>query len=166
MKIASAFHVDLTMMKNFEDPEIIEAYKQMCERSAKNQIQLSSGAVLTINTYKMYVLDYDEEVTQDNARYYKFDFIESIARNDEYFKKDLYKVPVGFVIQVEIITVGNLDEEFYDYVYGCSVKSHLDKWDRMKGLKVAYNDLMKSSSLSNLSKNERRKVAEIVGLCN
>jgi hypothetical protein len=127
----------------------------------KNQIQLSTGAVLTINTYKMYVFDYDEEVTQDNARYFKFDFIESIARNDGYFKKDFGKVPVGFVIQVQYTDY--LTEGF---LYGCSVKSHLDKWDRMKGLKVAYADLMKDFakySIS-LSKDERRKIAEIAGL--
>ena len=158
-RIATGFSFDLEMLKTFEDPEITKAYKQMCEAKPKNQIQLSSGETLTINTYKMYVLEYDEKVTQDNARYYKFDFIDSIARNDEYFKKDLYKVPAGFVIQVQL-TEGIL--------YGCSVKSHLDKWDRMKGLKVAYADLMKDFAGYgiSLSKDERRKVAEIVGLVN
>ena len=129
----------------------------------KNKIQLSNGSILVINTYKMYVFDYDEEVTKDNARYFKFDFIESIANNDGYFKKDFGKVPVGFVIQVQY-----KDFLAEGFLYGCSVKSHLDKWDRMKGLKVAYADLMEDFakySIS-LSKDECRKVAEIVGLCN
>lgn len=147
-RIETAISSELSMFKDFVMP-------------VKNQIQLSSGAVLTINTYKMYVFDYDDEVTKDNARDFKFDFIESIANNDGYFKKDFGKVPVGFVIQVQykdFLTEG--------FLYGCSVKSHLDKWNRMKGLKVAYADLMKNFaeySIS-LSKDERRKVAEIVGL--
>jgi hypothetical protein len=159
MKIASAFHVDLTMMKNFEDPEIIEAYKQMCKCPAKNQIQLSSGETLTINTYKMYLETWHNPVTKERARYLKCDFIDSVAKMDYYYRKFPGKIPAGFVIQVQMAE---------KILYGCSVKSHLDKWDRKKGLKVAYTELMRSFDTLDLSltKDERRKIAEIVGLCN
>jgi hypothetical protein len=150
---------------------------------AKNQIQLSSGETLTINTYKMYANinhHYPQEhmdacwpgwispTNLHNANTRKMLMIEAISNGSRAYQRVPGAEPIGFVIQVEIITVGNLDEEFYDYIYGCSVKSHLDKWDRMKGLKVAYNDLMKSFDTLDLSltKDERRKVAEIVGLTN
>jgi hypothetical protein len=143
---------------------------------AKNQIQLSSGETLTINTYKMYAKinhHYPQEhmdacwpgwispTNQHNAKTRKIRMIEAISNGSRAYQRVPGAEPIGFVIEV----IGVFDAAKIKF-YGASIKSHLDKWDRMKGLKVAYNDLMKSSSLSNLSKNERRKVAEIVGLCN
>lgn len=142
----------------------------------KNQIQLSNGSVLVINTYKMYAnicawdsfrmydpFSYNKvfPINKNNASYVKHLMIESVSNNTQEFIRAYGKDPIGFVIQVQykdFLTEG--------FLYGASIKSHLDKWDRIKGLKVAYADLMKDFakySIS-LSKDERRKVAEIVGL--
>lgn len=129
---------------------------------AKNQIQLSNCVVLTVNTYKMYFPpDRFFKICKENAWVNKQSFIESVAEGDDWYKKGYGKVPAGFVIQVRF------NDRFTEgFLYGASIKSHLDKWDRMKGLKVAYADLMKSFASLNLSlsKEERRKIAEIVGL--
>ena len=142
----------------------------------KNQVQLSSGALLTVNTYKMYAninYHYPQEHTDacwpgwisptnmHNANTRKMLMIEAISTGSRAYQRVPGAEPIGFVIEVEI-----LNSFQPEYIYGASIKSHLDKWDRMKGLKVAYADLMSSSSLSTLTKAERRKIAEIVGLCN
>lgn len=130
---------------------------------AKNLIQLSSGEVLTVNTYKMYWPNDGYKVNRDSARLNKDDFIRAVSEGDDFYKRAYGKVPTGFVVEVIFF---HRSRSCHTKVYGASIKSHLDKWDRKKGLKVAYSDLMKSSSLSNLTKAERRKIAEIVGLCN
>jgi hypothetical protein len=148
-------------------------------KQPKNQIQLSSGEVLIVNTYKMYAninCHYPQEhrpgwispTNMHNANTRKMLMIDAIRTGSRAYQRVYGAEPIGFVIEVEIITVGNLDDEYYHYVYGASIKSHLDKWNRMKGLKVAYADLMKSFASLNLSlsKEERRKIAEIVGLTN
>jgi hypothetical protein len=138
----------------------------------KNKIQLSNSAVLTVNTYKMYAninYHYPQEhmdacwsgwispTNMHNANTRKMLMIEAISTGSRAYQRVPGAEPIGFVIEV-------IFGDGVTKIYGASIKSHLDKWDRMKGLKVAYANLMSSSLLSSLTKNERRKVAEIVGL--
>lgn len=155
-----------------------EDFKNFIKNTAqmKNKIQLSNGSILVINTYKMYAdicasdsfkMDSSfgcskvRPIDKDNASHVKHLMIESVSNNTQDFIRAYGKEPIGFVIQVQY-------KDFLTecFIYGCSVKSHLDKWDRMKGLKVAYADLMKNFAKYSivLSKDERRKIAKIVGL--
>jgi hypothetical protein len=130
----------------------------------KNKFISESGAEITVNCYKMYGIP-AVKVNSYNAKEIKQDFIESIAEGDTIYKKRKGDKPIGQVIQLK---VRNQDNSGFD-CYGASVKSYLDKWNRIKGLKVAYQNLFSNYTALNrtlcpLTKEDRKTIAKIIGL--